>query len=107
MEKQTIKIERGIKNGRNYIKINGQSGNWYRISREITRTTHEEGTGIFETLPQKIWYGEQEKIFTEFKRINYEKDSLKKISEEIKRRVKIIRAWIATLDYEEDITFTV
>ena len=99
-------IERGIYKGNSYLRIKNDKETIYRtsVSRELTKVSKESSSGIFTKLNEEtFYYGEFEKTFkySTDRILNLEKDSAKKIQEELNRRIREIREWIEGIDYKE------
>ena len=73
-------------------------------SRKITGTQGETGDGIFTTSDRcNFTYGDQEKGFV-FNSVNINTPK-KEYIKEIQNRIKTVKAWIASCDYEESFSF--
>jgi hypothetical protein len=112
-----IKIERGVKKGivfRKFYFDGIQSGTGLSrvdISRKLTGTTGEDGSGIFEDgLGESISfaYGDFESfnIFDGLPGLDYDR-SATDIHNVLKERINRVRAWVNGIDFEESIEFEV
>lgn len=100
-----VKMVRGIKNGYGYEKIylGGKESNLYEVSRILTNTSSEDGRGVFQ--PQaRFKKGDVVKSF-EFEPLGEfgSEEFIKRLQE----RIKIVREWVKSIDYEKQIVFQV
>lgn len=112
----SIKIERGTKNGCKYCNtyiddVPVGSG----VSRKVTGTIDEDGWGVFSPHGEraigdryvvKFWYGDATKLI-EVQPISYSTDPIDVISAELARRIRAVRAWVASVDHAEVLTATI
>ncbi len=105
-----IKIEREInEKGMNFFKlfINGEEKSGLcNMSRLLTNTDSEGRTGIFSD-ESSFTKGENTIVFNFGKSLNTNKDPLKYLKEELIKRSKIVRGWVNSLPYKEEIEFTI
>jgi hypothetical protein len=107
-KKMKVQITRGTKGGKNFqtIEIDGKYNSGYIQSRTVTGTTDETGDGIFTTSDKsEFTYGDQRKGFA-FNPININTPK-KEYMAEIKERIKAVREWVTSCDYEEKFSFEV
>lgn len=104
-----IKIERGINNdGKNFCElfINGENTSIFRFSQLMTNTNSEGNKGIWENKDVFI-KGEQRKEFNFGVDLVLSKMPLDYLKEELIKRSKVVREWVKSLPYKEEIEFTV
>ena len=102
-----IKIERGIKHGCKYLNIINEYREDKRfISNQLTGSSAKT-QGVFSWNSDEIWYGHQRKTFTFPTNLDLESDSATQIKKTIRDRVKLVRDWIAEIDYDETFEFEV
>ena len=111
METHAIKVERGIKNGIRFCTVtcDGEIAD-AGISRRITGTTYEEGSGIF--CGNFGWANADGKGAITFRYgdqcyecpatvIDYATYDIETIRDEIANRARLVRAWVASVDVTE------
>ena len=111
-EKHTmiVRIERGIKNGDQFMNImlDGNNETWHQASRKLTGTTNESGNGIFQSVcdqhPIMFQYREQHADFS-WPVFVFHDHTLQECVDEIKRRVFGVTEWRKHQDYTESIEF--
>lgn len=101
-----ITIKRGIKDGKFYCNCGERK---FKLSRKLTNTTSESGGGIFNgnDTQHRFYYGDQSKEFHTFAHLDLTNDSASEIKKELQRRVTLVRAWVASIDYSEIIEFDI
>jgi hypothetical protein len=101
-----VQITRGMKGGKNFfgIDVDGKFNSACMQSRKITGTRSETGDGIFIKSDRcEFAYGEQTKTFV-FNPVDINTPK-KEYIKEIQARIKAVKAWIASCDYEESFSF--
>ena len=104
-----IKIEFGIENGRKfeYISIDGKTETHFGVSRKLTGSTDEDVNGIFNYISSSITYGEYKKDFRFDKPLNIFEMSSQEYIAEVLNRAKIVKSWIKTIDFKNEIEFEI
>jgi hypothetical protein len=113
-EMQTInlKIERGVKTGKKYCNVTvDEKTAGSNMSRELTRTTDEDGAGVFCGATDsngriRFQYGELTEDIPA-NSIHYDVDNIESITAEITARIRAVRAWVASCDHSEVLTSTI
>ncbi|MFA6185538.1 MAG: hypothetical protein WC720_05350 [Candidatus Shapirobacteria bacterium] len=101
-----VQITHGMEGGKNFMSIyvDGEHSSAYGQSRKITGTHSETGDGIFTKSDRcEFVYGEQRKTFV-FNPVDINTPK-KEYIKEIQARIKAVKAWIASCDYEESFSF--
>ena len=116
-EGKTIVIEKGCKDGYDYIRIfvdgEGPFEPSSDLSRKLTGATQEfHQEGIFSTeLPKDLWfcYGTKKISLSSFEGMTrlFSNDTAKEYAEEINRRITALKRWVGKHDYESTATFSV
>jgi hypothetical protein len=105
-----IRIERGIVNGYKVliVKYNDTCAD-SSISRKLTGTTSETGSGIFWTYDKEITfvYGDHRRTFDFADSLSFETDSARDIQTKLIERIRLVRGWVQSVDYTEDLEFEI
>jgi hypothetical protein len=105
-----VKLERGInEKGVNFFKIfinEEEISGLCNVSRILTNTDSEGRTGIW-SIDSSFAKGENNKIFYFDKALDIHNDRLDYLKQEIIERSKIVREWVNSLPYKEEIEFTI
>lgn len=104
-----IVINRGKKCGKRYltISVDGVDHKLFKASRLLTGTTAESGDGIFNPNQSTIVLGEESKVFEFPTNLNLYEDPAKQLITTIRSRVKMVKAWTETIDFDEEIIFEI
>lgn len=104
-----IKIEFGIENGQKfeYISIDGKPEEYSEVSRKLTGSTDDYANGIFNYISSSPKYGEYTKDFRFDKPLNIFEMSTQEYINEVLNRAKIIKSWIKTIDFKNEIEFEI
>ena len=104
-----IKIEFGIEKGQKfeYISIDGNPNNYSEASRKLTGSTDEDANGIFNYSSSNIKYGEYIKHFEFGKPLNIFEMSTQEYTTEVLSRAQVVRNWIKTIDFKDEIEFEI
>jgi hypothetical protein len=105
----TITIKRGVKGGNPFMTTHCGKDDMpvdHLLSRDLTGTTNEESVGVFTQDVSVLWfdYGKTRKSF-QVAPINFSTDSMEKLEDELQRRVRVVREWVATIDRSEEFSF--
>ena len=108
MTNHNLKIERGIAHGNSYLTVtlDGVETDG-KLSRKLTGTTNESGSGVFgERSDRDFWYGNITQTF-HWSEIDYRTHDVQTIAAELSRRIREVRAWVASCDHSETLTATI
>lgn len=104
-----IKIEFGIEKGKKfeYISIDGKTEHYFNVSRMLTGATDEDVNGIFNYLSSSITYGDYVKDFRFDKPLDIFNMSAQEYITEMLHRAQIVKSWIKTIDFKNEIEFEI
>lgn len=100
-----VKMVRGVKNGYGYEKIflDGKESNLCAASRILTNTSSEDGLGVFQRQTQ-FRKGNVKKNFVFEPLGEFGSDEF---IHNLQERIKTVREWVKSIDYEKQIVFQV
>lgn len=103
-----VRIEFGVEKGQKfeYISIDGNPNNYFEASRKLTGSTDEDANGIFSSS-SNIKYGEYIKHFEFDKPLSVFEMSNQEYINEVLSRAQVVRNWIKTIDFKDEIEFEI